>query len=146
MNISDFQATPSDIAAFQSRKNKQPGTEAKSKKSVKLTMPRFDLPEPQGGRFVKGPIPLNWLQVASRCGRRGVELGLLLWYAAGWQRTNPVKLTKVIRMEFNIGDKTTKRILVQMQDEGIVDVEFHRGRSPLVTLRSVNAPGATDSL
>lgn len=140
MDISDFQATQADITAFHAGKSQRQEAKSKRSESVDSTQPRFDLPKPMGGRFIKGPIPLDWMKIASRCGRRGVELGLLLLYAAGWQKKSSVKFTSSIREELKIGEKTTKRILVQMQREGIIEVDFHRGRAPLVTLLPVKNP------
>lgn len=88
----------------------------------------------KGERFIRGPIPLAWMKLAARCGNRAEAVALLLWYAAGFQRSNPVKLSKSILAELNVHPKTAKRVLVRMREIGLVDAEFHRGRSPVVTL------------
>ena len=47
-----------------------------------------------GERFIRGPIPLEWMKLAAKCGDRAEAVAVLLWYAAGFQRSNPVKLSQ----------------------------------------------------
>jgi hypothetical protein len=77
---------------------------------------------------------MDWLRVANTCGRQAMSVATLVWFAAGVQRNNPVKITPTVLSELAIPPRTAKRILERMQDVGIVEVEFHRGRSPLVTI------------
>ncbi len=77
---------------------------------------------------------MAWMRLAARCGNRSEAVALLLWYAAGFQRSNPVKLSKTILAELGVHTKTAKRVLIRMAEFGLVDVEFHRGRSPVVTI------------
>ena len=135
MDVADFQADPKDVAAHYCRMNEKKTTSPGIETNRKLIKPKLDLPRPnKGEHFIKGPIPLDWIQVATQCGGRGTEVGLLLWYAAGWQKKNPVKLTAAICAQLNVHPKTVKRVLVKMGTCGLVRAEFHRGRSPVVTL------------
>lgn len=88
-----------------------------------------------GESFIKGPLPLSWFKVAATCGGRSVDVALLVWYAVNWYRSNPAKLTPNILREFDIHPKTARSILRKLAAVGLVDVEFHRGRSPLVTIK-----------
>lgn len=133
MDLEKFSASSEDITLHQSR------TPAKSKKKVRV---KRDLPRHgSGDRFIKGPIPLDWLRAANTCGRKSVSVATMIWFAAGLQRSNPVKLSPAILSELAIPSRTAKQVLERMQDVGIVTVEFHRGRSPMVTILDAPALG-----
>ena len=132
MDLTQFAATPDDFASLHEVRVK---TE-KSKKSRRKTRTSLDLPD-KGDRFIRGPIPMDWLRAASRCGYRAEAVAVLLWYAAAWQKSNPAKLTPAVLSELHVHPRTARRVLVKFRDAGLVDVEFHRGRSPLVTIRPV---------
>lgn len=129
MDVESFTANRADVAGHYAtqgaRKPKHPP------RRMLVDLPRHT----DGERFIQGPIPMVWMRLASRCGGRGEAVGLLLWYAAGWQRSNPVKLSRSILAELGVHPKTAKRVLTRMADLGLVDAEFHRGRSPVVTIR-----------
>ena len=135
MNLDEFKAAESDVAAFYANHPEDVGPRSQARprtKRVSAPLPRHG----EGERFIRGPIPLEWMKLASRCGNRADAVAVLLWYAAGLQRTNPVKLSKSILAELRVHPKTAKRVLLRMADLGLLHVEFHRGRSPVVTLRS----------
>jgi hypothetical protein len=55
-------------------------------------------------------------------------------------RPNPVKLTPAILEELRVHPRTARRALQRMAELGLVKVEFHRGRSPQVTIRAPEPP------
>ena len=124
MDVISFGATPDAVAKF-----KKARSQTRSKK-----INRLSLPQPGNGKFVKGPIPLNWLRAANTCGRKSISVAVLLWYASALQKSNPVKLSRDVLAELSLSPKTAKRVLDRMRSIGIVDVQFHRGRSPVVTI------------
>lgn len=135
MDITTFSVRPEDIAQHYALLQAQKVSSVTTVSSRTRAAAEVELPRPRKGeRFIMGPLPLDWLQTASKCGGRGTEIALLLWYAAGWQKKNPVKFSLAVRKEFEIHDRTAKRVLVRMQEAGLVEVAFHRGRSPVVTL------------
>lgn len=132
MDLTTFTAKPSDLPAlFQVKNEKRVDRRAKSTPSSS-PLPRHGA----GERFIRGPIPLDWFKSASTCGDRAEAVAVLLWYAAGYQRRNPVKITPAILAELRVHPKTARRVLQKMADFGLVLVEFHRGRAPLVTIVS----------
>ncbi len=132
MDLTTFTTRTSDLPAlFQVKSEKRIDKRAKSA-LASAPLPRHGA----GERFIRGPIPLTWFKSASTCGDRAEAVAVLLWYAAGYQRRNPVKLTPAILAELRVHPKTARRVLQRMADCGLVLVEFHRGRSPLVTIVS----------
>ncbi len=130
MDLATYTAHPDDVASlFEVRGEKR------IDKNTKPTSEFQPLPKHRPGeRFIRGPIPLKWFKPASTCGERAEAVAVLLWYAAGYQRRNPVKLTPVILGELRVHPKTARRVLIRMADLGLVRCEFHRGRSPVVTI------------
>ncbi|WP_040767434.1 hypothetical protein [Novipirellula maiorica] len=109
------------------------------KKTTKTRSIAEDVPRHLPGEsFIKGPIPFEWMRAAATCGGRGTEVGLLLWYVAGWQRKRPMELSKSICGQFGVHTKTAKRVLVRMAELGLIDAEFHRGRAPRFTLKRLS--------
>jgi hypothetical protein len=136
MDLEQFTASPSDVAAHYAGK---PKSTSKRKTGAAKAATKADNKLPRhsdGDRFVKGPIPLDWIKAASRCGHRAEAVALLVWYAAGVQRANPCKLSPRVLAELHVHPRTAKRILERFVDAGLATVKFHRGRSPLVTITS----------
>lgn len=131
MDLEQFAAKESDLNNFYSQGSEpQEPKRERRRSTVRLDLPRHDAL----GKFIKGPIPLEWMRTASRCGVRAEAVAILLWYAAGWQRSNPVKLTPSILAELRVHPKTARRILLKMESAGLVAVVSKRGASPMVTL------------
>lgn len=135
MNLETFSAKPGDLdVLFEVRSERRIDKRANRSTSTSSSSP---LPRHQPGeRFIRGPIPLAWFKAASTCGERAEAVAVLLWYAAGYQRRNPVKLTPVILGELGVHPKTARRVLARMSNRGLVHCEFARGRSPVVTIVS----------
>ena len=132
MDLRAFTGSHSDIASVHEKKVSQ----GRSRKIKEL--PKHE----PGERFVSGPIPLKWLSIASTCGNRADAVAILIWYAARLQHANPVKLSPSILVELRVHVRTARRVLQRMAEVGLVDVEFKRGRSPLVTIRPLSSSGA----
>ena len=140
MDPSEFAGAQSDIeAVFRSQRKKIRKTEREERSAgSNLPVPRHQ----KGELFIRGPIPMKWVKAASTCGQRAEAVTILLWQTVGWQKKNPLRLTHRILQELNVHPKTAKRVLSRMADIGLVEVEFHRGRSPVVTLLDYR-PGET---
>lgn len=130
MDLDSFRGSDSDVAAFHANQSERPATKTPAKKRPSVDLPKHG----KGERFIRGPIPLEWMKLASRCGNRSEAVAVLLWYLAGFQRSNPVKLSKTVLAELAVHPRTARRVLAKMADAGLVDVEFHRGRSPVVVI------------
>jgi DNA-binding transcriptional ArsR family regulator len=132
VDVETFSASQSDVADFYASHTGQ--QKAACKKRVRRSA---ELPaHAPGERFIRGPIPMEWMKLAAKCGHRAEAVALLLWYAAGIQRANPIKLSKGLLRELSVNPRTARRALDRFEQAGLVDVEFHRGRAPLVTLKA----------
>jgi len=104
-------------------------------KSTRSATVRIELPKPnRGEKFIRGPIPLEWLKSAIPISRKSINVALALWYLAGFKRSNPVKLTAHTLAAFDVTSKAARSILHRFELAGLVEVDRKRGRSPIVTI------------
>ena len=91
-----------------------------------------------GERFLKGPIPWNWLQKASMLPGKSLHVGMALWQRSGIQKSRTVKLSNVAMEDVGVDRFAKRRALKALEEAGLISVERGQGRSPIVTL--LNAP------
>ena len=85
-------------------------------------------------RFLKGPIPLDWLVIAAKQSGRALHVGIVLWFLKGVKRSRTVELTQSKLAWFGISRHAGYRALAKLEKAGLVSVGRHRGRSPIVTI------------
>lgn len=73
--------------------------------------------------FLKGPIPLWWLQGAARLGKRPLVVGLALWFQLGVTKRNPVILSNVAVRRWGMDRYGKYRALRALEKAGLVAVE-----------------------
>jgi hypothetical protein len=92
-------------------------------------------PQRTTGRFVKGPIPLDWLAGAAALPGKALQVGLLLWYLAGLtKRRHDLPLSPSCLPVFGLDRFSAARELTRLEAAGLVTVRRQRGRAPRVTL------------
>jgi hypothetical protein len=87
-----------------------------------------------GGRFLKGPIPWNWLCVALSRGGRAGAVGVALWLRAGLTRKRSVKLPYSDLSSMRVNRYAAWRGLRLLEAAGLVSVERRPGCTPEVTI------------
>ena len=89
--------------------------------------------------FLRGPIPLDWLQKAMKLGGTAISVGIILWYYRG--------LKKLLVFKIGIQDianlisrswLTAKRGLTALEEEGLITIQRHKGRKHLIEIREVD--------
>ena len=107
---------------------------------------RRPIPEHEkGGRFVRGPIPYEWLRMALSFGGKSGNLAWAMWWLVGMKRSNPIRLTGRVLRDFSISTRTARRLLDQFERVGLVEVNRKRGRCPVVALLAPKPEGAADA-
>ena len=96
--------------------------------------------EPEPGRkppgFIKGPLPLPWMQAAARLPGRTLQVALALWYLAGLKKVNTVRLTTKPLADMGVSRDAKYDALSRLEAAGLVSVQRQPGQAPLVTLLS----------
>ena len=135
-DLTRFTGTTQDVCGLldQQRKMRSQAQNEKRKTAESNPLPKHK----QGGRFVRGPIPCDWLHRALGCGGKSGNLALALWWLAGMQRCNPIRLTRQVALDFNISPRCARRLLSDFERAGLVQVARKRGRGPQVTLLSLS--------
>jgi hypothetical protein len=84
-----------------------------------------------GEKFLKGPIPWDWLEALMQISGETWKVALLIWLESGYRksRTVPFNLS-----HSSLVRRTAQRGLQQLMKAGLVKVEHRRGRPSLVTL------------
>jgi hypothetical protein len=100
------------------------------------------------GRFVQGPIPLDWLQRAARLpGRSPLAVALAIFYKFGLQKRapDPIVVTNVLAEEFGVDRKGKYSALKALEEAGLIRVERRLGKSPRVSLLGVEMEATPSS-
>ena len=91
-----------------------------------------------GQKFLKGPIPLNWLSTAARQPGKACHVALGLWFWVGVKKSCEVALSMSwLKAIFGVSRYSGYRGLAALEKVGLVSVVRHRGRKPVVTVLGV---------
>lgn len=109
---------------------------------LRLPTPRPLKPKPSarpprhkpGERFLKGPIPWNWLCAALSLRGRAGAVGVALWLRAGLTRKRTVKLSYGDLTTMRVDRYAARRGLRLLEAAGLVSVERRPGCAPEVTI------------
>jgi hypothetical protein len=93
----------------------------------------------KGQKFLRGPIPLDWLCKAARLPGKTLHVGLALWLEAGFRNSLVVTLSNVSGRQFGLDRNSKYRALKWLEQAGLVAVERKLGRAPMITIH--NQPG-----
>ena len=88
----------------------------------------------QGEKFLKGPIPWEWLTQAAKLPGKAFEVGIALWFLAGVQRKRTVTLSGSALRDLEVSRFAGYRALSALEKTGLVSVQRHPGRNPIVTI------------
>jgi len=89
------------------------------------------------GKFLKGPIPLKWLEKAPPLKGKALALSICLWFLKGVSRSDTVKVSYKLLNDFKVSRESAYRGLESLEAEGLISVERHPGRSPVVTILDI---------
>ena len=102
----------------------------------KATLKRWQEKRKRNGeKFVSGPIPLAWIKSAAVLPGKALAVGVSLWFLRGLTRTSTLSFSPSTWNQFGLSRSAVYRGLKQLEAAGLLAVERHRGRCPLVTIR-----------
>ena len=97
----------------------------------------------QVGPFIRGPIPLAWLDgVLSIPGRVPLVVALALVYQSGLEGSSTVRFTHKLMNRFGLARRSVSRTLEQLQTAGLVRIHRPPGRCREVEILSSNHEGS----
>lgn len=93
------------------------------------------------GRFIRGPLSLDWFSRASALGRKPLAIGLAIWWRAGVERQRKVCVSMQSAQLFGIATRRDRRdALRRLEAAGLVLVERSATKSPVVTIVQPEGP------
>jgi len=87
------------------------------------------------GKFLRGPIPLEWLKRAALLTGKALQISLCIWFLTGVNRNKTVKISYKLLQDFGVSRSSSYRGLKALENAGLIAVERQPGCSPLVTLK-----------
>ena len=96
-------------------------------------------PRSQRGRFLKGPIPWNWLSAAARLPGRALHVALSIRFWAGIKKTDRIAVSVSGLSELGLNRHAAYRGLQALEEAGLVSVVRHQGRKPWVTIIEIDS-------
>jgi len=88
----------------------------------------------KGEKFIKGPIPLNWMIVAMPLPGSSIKVALVIWFLAGLTNRRKVSLSNKQVNKFGISRDAKYSALKHLTDAGLILVKGRSGCSPQVTI------------
>jgi UDP-N-acetylmuramyl tripeptide synthase len=90
------------------------------------------------GEFLKGPIPLDWLGIASGLpGKATLATALAIMFEVGRRKSKEIVLTTAILGRFNVNRKGKYRALTQLEAAKLISVLRRPHKNPVVTVLAV---------
>ena len=99
------------------------------------------------GLFIMGPIPWVWIEHAGALPGKALLAGMYIWQQAGMKTSKAARGVgryESVRFSYRkmgLPESTARRALAALEDAGLVVVERHPGRCPMVTLIEVADSG-----
>ena len=88
----------------------------------------------RSGLFLRGPIPWWWILRAAELPGKALVVGLCLWRLNGATKKNAITLSNTELKPFRVDRAAKSRALAALENAGLISVERHRGRWPVITL------------
>jgi hypothetical protein len=96
---------------------------------------RNKLPRHKAGeKFLKGPIPLNWLNRASQLPGKSLHVAVAIWYLAGLNKLSTIKLNQAVVSGFSVTRHSKYRALACLEKARLISVHKAPGCLPVITI------------
>lgn len=90
-------------------------------------------PKP-GAKFLRGPVPLDWLSRAATLPGRSLHVAIAVWFMAGLRKSRTVPVSNVTGLQFGLDRNAKYRALEWLENAKLISVERQVGRAPVVTI------------
>jgi len=86
------------------------------------------------GRFIRGPLPWDWVCRAVHLTEKSPHVALGLWFIVGLTKSYTVKLQKKVLLELGVNRQSFYRAVKKMEEAGLISVIRKPGQTYLITL------------
>ena len=91
---------------------------------------------PLSAPFLKGPIPMAWLNEAAKLPGKALNLGIAICWLAGMSKTTAFKLTGKALDQLDISRDAASSALKRLEAQGLIRVQRLPGQRPTVEILS----------
>jgi hypothetical protein len=85
-------------------------------------------------RFIRGPIPLDWILIASELSPSALKVALIICYIRGTSKvSSKITITRPALDRFSVSRRSAYRALDEMEKAELISVEKRKGRNSLIT-------------
>jgi hypothetical protein len=93
-------------------------------------------------RYLKGPVPMAWLQSAAGIPGKALAVGVGLWHLKGFQGGNEYTVSPTRRLweKMGVSRQALYRALESLELAGLVEVTRREGANPQVTIVPWSTP------
>ena len=95
---------------------------------------------PKKALFVRGPIPLQWLEKAAHLPGKTLNVAIALWWLHGMAKNKPFKVTGKALKALNIGRDTASTSLTRLEQAGLIRLIKNSGQRPTISIVESIAP------
>jgi hypothetical protein len=88
----------------------------------------------RGEYFLRGPVPLQWLERSGQCPGKALHVGIVLWFQAGLTGKREIPLGRKELARFGVSRYSASRALIAMELAGLISVIRLLGRKRIVTI------------
>ena len=92
---------------------------------------------PLSAPFLKGPIPMAWLNEAAKLPGKAINLGIAIWWLHGMAKTKPFKLTGKALDQLGVSRDAASSALKRLEAQGLIRVHRSPGQRPAVEILPV---------
>lgn len=92
------------------------------------------------GKFVKGPIPLKWVEQACMVGGQEARLAWVIWYRYGLNKGQDFPLSNTIVKSIGLTRHAKGKALKNLEAAGLIVVTCKRGKAPVIKVKNNPQP------
>jgi hypothetical protein len=92
------------------------------------------VPASRSNKFLKGPVPWEWISEAAKLPGKALHVGLALWRLKGAMKSDTVRLGNSEVAALGVDRNAKSRALKHLQERGLITVKQEPGKLPVVTL------------
>ncbi|MBX3440709.1 MAG: hypothetical protein KF861_24675 [Planctomycetaceae bacterium] len=84
-------------------------------------------------------VPVAWLAKANAVNPTAAVVGMAIWFRVGCEQSRTVAVGHAVWSRFRLSRQQAYRGLASLESIGLISIERHRGRNPVVTLHTTKA-------
>jgi hypothetical protein len=89
---------------------------------------------PMSVPFLKGPIPMTWLNAAAKLPGKTLNVGIAIWWLAGMSKNTSFKVTGKALDQLGVSRDAASDALKRLEEHGLILVKRSPGQRPSVQI------------